>query len=265
MADPGFIAYSQGLNPRFKVPCRSTIHRRIDDLFVMARRLVAAKANKAEGISVTIDGVTVSQTSKKYLVGTIHFVDEDGEQNTVSIGVKRLLEKNTGLCIKECVLQMLNNMGIRIELVKYITTDGATNMVDAGNQLGWPRIWCVCHVIHLTVNDAIDKCQFVGKGTNPPKRLRILIDTIKAIVTYVKQSSVQAILHTRTNGKGLLQSVSTRWNSDYDMLDRFVELYSVLNEILLDIPTSPTLPTMDEIRELKEVIVILKPFKVKYL
>lgn len=86
------------------------------------------------GISVTIDGVTVSQTTKKYLVGTIHFVDEDGEQNTVSTGVKRLLEKNTGLYIKECVLQMLNNMGIRIELVKYITTDGATNMVDAANQ-----------------------------------------------------------------------------------------------------------------------------------
>lgn len=251
------------MNPRFDVPCRSTIHRKIDGLFVLARRLVAAKANKADGITVTIDGVTVSQTSKKYLVGTIHLIDENGELNTVSIGVKRLLEKNTGLYIKECVLNMLNNMGIRLELVKYITTDGASNMVDAANQLGWPLVWCVCHVIHLTVNDAIDKCQVAGEESNPPKRLRNLIDSIKGIVTYVKQSSVQAILHTRT-GKGLTQSVLTRWNSEYDMLERFLEQYSVLNEILMDIPTSPTLPSIEDIRELKEVIAILKPFKVKY-
>lgn len=263
MADPGFIVYSNGLNARFKVPSRSTITRKVGDLYVLARKLVAAKANNADGIAVTIDGVTVSQTSKKYLVGTIHFFDGEGVLNSVSIGVKRLEEKNTGLYFKECVLYMLSNMGINHELVKYITTDGASNMVDAANQLGWPRIWCVCHVIHLTVIDAIDKCQVAGEGSTPAIRLRHLFDTIKGIVTYVKQSSVQAILHARTKGKGLLQSILTRWNSDYDMLERFLELYPVLNEILLERPTSPTMPTIEEIRELKEVVAILKPFKVK--
>lgn len=197
---------------------------KIGDLYVLARKLVASKANNADGIAVTIDGVTVSQTYKKYLVGTIHFFDGDGVLNPVSIGVKRLMEKNTGLYIKECVLYMLSNMGINHELVKYITTDGATNMVDAANRVA-P---CVCHVIHLTVIDGIDECQVAGEGSTPAIRLRHLFDTIKGIVTYVKQSSVQAILHARTKGKSLLQSVLTRWN--YDMLERFLELYPVLNE-----------------------------------
>lgn len=108
-------------------------------------------------------------------------------------------------------------------------------------------------MIHLTVTDAIDKCQVAGASL--PSMLRDLFTTVKAIVTYVKQSSVQAILHARADGKGLIQSVMTRWNTDLDMIERFLEL-------ITEQPSSPTLPTVEDIRVLKEVVVILKPFKV---
>lgn len=260
MADPGFIAYSNGLNGRYKVPSRSTIHRKVEGLYELARKFVANKVNKANGVSATMDGVTLTQNSKKYLVATIHFFEENGAPTSISIGVFRLKEKNTGMYLKECILSMLQNIGIKPELVKYITTDGATNMVDAARLLGWTRIWCVCHVIHLTVTDAIDKCQVAGASL--PSKLRDLFTTVKVIVTYVKQSSVQAILHARADGKGLIQSVMTRWNTDLDMIERFLELITVRTEIFTEQPSSPTLPTVEDIRVLKEVVVILKPFKV---
>lgn len=264
VADPGFIVLLNGLNARYKVPSRSTIHRKVENVFEQARVLVAKKVNKAKGIAATMDGVTLTQNSKKYLVGTIHFFDEEGVPNSISIGVCRLKEKNTGMYLKDCILSMLNNIGIDPALVKYITTDGATNMVDAARLLGWTRIWCVCHVIHLTVTDAINNCMVPGAGSNPPSRLRDLFNNIKVIVTFVKQSSVQAALHEKTEGKGLIQSVMTRWNTDLDMIERFLELFTVLTEILLQQSSSPTLPTMEEIRELREVVMILTPFKVIY-
>lgn len=131
MEGPGFIRFANGLNPRYKVPSRSTIHRKIDQLFGVAKDIVAAKIDTAEGIAITMDGVTLSQTSKKYLVATLHFFDEKGLPVSISIGVFRLLEKSSGMYLKECILDMLTTMGVDHGKVKYITTDGATNMVEA--------------------------------------------------------------------------------------------------------------------------------------
>lgn len=53
--------------------------------------MVATKANKSDGITVTIDGVTVSQTLKIFIL-----LMKTGSKrgNTISIGVKRLLEEH---------------------------------------------------------------------------------------------------------------------------------------------------------------------------
>lgn len=76
----------------FKCPVQSA--KQVNDS--QESRLVVCAVGGVKGKQsrwyVTIDGVTVSQTSKKSLVG---FFDGDGVLNTISIGVKQLLERNT--------------------------------------------------------------------------------------------------------------------------------------------------------------------------
>lgn len=131
----------------------------------------------------------------------------------------RLLEKSTGVYLKDCVLEMLAGMGINHNSVQHITTDGAGDMKEAARLLGWPRIWCVCHVIHLAVHDAIDLTEGLGA----------IISAVKSVVTFSKQTgSVQ------TNfPKVLIQSVATRWNSEFDMIERFIVVFADLSAVLM--------------------------------
>lgn len=73
---------------------------------------MAAKIDKAEEIAIKMDGVTLSLKSKKYVVATLHFYDKKGLPVSISIGVFRLLEKSTGMYLKECILDMFTTMAV---------------------------------------------------------------------------------------------------------------------------------------------------------
>lgn len=56
---------------------------------------------------------------------------------------------------------------------------------------------------------------------------------VKNIVTYFKHSVVAADELRALSNLKLIQSVETRWNSTYDMLERFIELADKISGILL--------------------------------
>nr|CAD7260408.1 unnamed protein product [Timema shepardi] len=73
------------------------------------------------------------------------------------------------------------------------------------------------------------------------------------------------LLRSKQNASGienplkLILDVKTRWNSVYHMLERYIELSSIVHPILLQNPKAPLAPTAVELNSAKQLLNILKP------
>ncbi|XP_063931369.1 zinc finger BED domain-containing protein 4-like [Zophobas morio] len=105
--------------------------------------------------------------------------------------------------------------------------------------------------------------------TNSLKDVNNIISSVKAIVTFFKTSHDAAqklrtyqIQNGKTEGSclKLIQDISTRWNSTYYMLKRFLELAPLISIILFD---NQNIKMIDQenIAILKELILVLAPFE----
>lgn len=101
---------------------------------------------------------------------------------------------------------------------------------------------------------------------------RNIVSKVKTIVTWFKQSCIAcdelrkataAAMESPTGAAGvkLIQSVDTRWNNTYYMIQRFLELRSVLNDILFRHPRVPAMLSASEISTVTSVIVVLRPLE----
>ena len=142
----------------------------------------------------------------------------------------------------------------------YFIDDGGANMVAAVKQfLGdGKRIPCMAHLLNLIVDGATKE--------NAP--VLQIANRVKTIVTYFKQS-VNAMDDLRAEQEGhkkegqvltLIQSVSTRWNSCLDMLERFNTLSAIVAKILATRRNTPDMITL-ELSVIRDLIVLLTPFK----
>ncbi|XP_025407340.1 zinc finger BED domain-containing protein 1-like [Sipha flava] len=61
--------------------------------------------------------------------------------------------------------------------------------------------------------------------------------------------------------KKLILDVSTRWNSVFYMLQRFVELSKIISEIMLTRPNGPEMISARQLQEIYDVIVVLRPLE----
>lgn len=121
-----------------------------------------------------------------------------------------------------------------------------------------PQLHCMAHIIHLTVQEAIQKCSAVKE----------IIEKVGSIVTYFKQNvTTQACLEEEQDATNravlkLIQSVPTRWNSSCAMLERFLQLASEVAIVLLKFDNAPEMVKKSDLKEIEDIIKILNPFKV---
>lgn len=113
----------------------------------------------------------------------------------------------------------------------YIVTDNASNMTAAVRLCEWRHVQCFAHSLNLVAQAGVAQIQAI-------------VNKIKAIVVYFKRSS-QALnkLHIMQDQLGvpcrkLVQDVLTRWNSTYDMMDRFVVIKDALVSTLAILDTN---------------------------
>lgn len=143
-----------------------------------------------------------------------------------------------------------------------MTTDGGANIVSAVKKfLGDnKRIPCMAHMLNLIVDAVLSK----------DKDVLELANRVKSIVTYFKQS-VNAMDELRAEQQSLnkkegevltlIQSVSTRWNSCLDMLERFNKLSAMVAKILSGRPNAPDMIPSSQLNIIRELITLLTPFK----
>lgn len=134
-----------------------------------------------------------------------------------------------------------------------MSTDSANNMKKAVELIGVERVPCTAHAIHNMVQAAFSRCKDVAD----------CIAQIKEIVTFFKQSTTaKCTLDEERTLKdkpilSLLQSVCTRWNSEYYMLNRFYELRSELSSIIVNFPKCPPMVSSQNLVWIPEVIKLL--------
>ncbi|KAK3932322.1 Zinc finger BED domain-containing protein 4 [Frankliniella fusca] len=136
-----FVALINLLEPRYKVPCRTTFSRSI--ILKLYNSLKAKEAayfkivkDKLESINATIDMWTSDTAKDSYISLTVQFVDPECEQVSFSVECEPFPGVHSGTTVLQKVEWMLaEKLGLEPEIVDqpeiYITADNGPNIAAA--------------------------------------------------------------------------------------------------------------------------------------
>lgn len=259
----GFKHLISVLEPRYSMPSRSHLTTKVlPSMYEDVKEKVLGGLSNAELVALRTDGWT-SRATESYITVTAHYVNKDWEIESPVLQTRPIYEAHTSdnlaEVLKEAVLEWkLDRQNTTIP----VTTDNAKNIVNASNAAGLsPHIGCFAR----TVNLASQK----GLGVNQISRL---LGKVRRVVTFFhKSTTAAAALKAKQEmlqlpPHKLVQGVTTRWNSSYDMLTRYLEqqaaVYSALTEkdVKKSVKDLITLSDQD-VTVLEDVVQVLKPMK----
>lgn len=262
LENEGFVNMIRVLEPKYDMPCRTHFSEKvIPKLYQERCDTVTKKLQQAEFIAVTTNSWT-SRANQSYNTIIAHFL-EDWIMRSFVLQTRVMHESHTAenLChFLKCAVNEWNLK--RLEQMPSLTTDNARNIMNAGKLAGFePHIGCVAHTINLGTQRGLRIQQFEK-----------LLGRIRKVVTYFHKSSTatailkskQAILEIPQHK--LIMDVSTRWNSTYDMLERFLEQQPAIIATLMakdlkkNVKDVYTLSDND-ISSAERVMCVLKPTK----
>ena len=192
---------------------------------------------------------------------TGHFINSDWEMKSKVLMTRSSGERQTSANLAEEMEHCFKEFGIDGK-VGCVVTDNAKNVSNAAKMIAEHHP-CFAHTLNLAVSDALKK---------DPKTFT-LVKKVKSIVNFFNSSALQTSrlkeLHIQRGSKflKLKQECETRWNSTFDMLDRYITQHQEITTVLC----TAGKPKMclgndeedgrDEIDMVKEIVLTLKPFK----
>lgn len=239
----------------YKIPSRQKIEERIEQKYSSLSAAQKTKLSNADYISLTCDIWTDTNTTQSYIGLTAHYVCSKSTQLiSLTIGVKAINDRHTSENLKTWLIDLLAEWKIHKDKVVVILTDNAANICKAARDIfGASRhSTCFAHNLNLVAAALIKE----NKG------LANLCTKVKAIVTYVRHSTTASDKLKKEKCSALIQSVETRWNSTFYMLERFLEVSQKLSSILLQLPDSPTMLNATDMLLCKDVVSVLRPLEI---
>ncbi|XP_047123791.1 zinc finger BED domain-containing protein 4-like [Hydra vulgaris] len=140
--------------------------------------------------------------------------------------------------------------------IHIVLRDNAANMVAGVRDSGFRSIPCFIHTIQLCIHDSILS----------QKSVKDILACCRCLATHFHHSptiaaKLEAIQEQlSTNKHRLIQDITTRWNSSYDMIERMLDQKVPLATYTADHPTQSTLNSF-QWDLLDKVLHILEPFK----
>jgi zinc finger BED domain-containing protein 1 (E3 SUMO-protein ligase ZBED1) len=180
-------------------------------------------------------------------------------QTCLFAGCFELNERHTADNIIANVRSIMREWGIPTSKISGAVTDGGSNMVLAFTQLFGKdkHIRCFAHTLNLIVTAVFDDTLVKNKEA---LSLSDIIAKVKAIVTWFHTSSIASDELKKVETLALIQSTRTRWNSVYQMLERFTELSRSVSMILLAFPKAPPMVNATELEVIVDVLPLLALF-----
>lgn len=261
--DEGFKYLLKVTAPLYKVPSRRTIDTLLDSKYDYVSGLVKSQLAKVSFVCLTTDIWTETHRTKSFLGITAHFISDsfiepttDLQLQNVTIGAFELTERHTGEHLATVLSSKCTQWNIEQDKVITVVTDGGGNMVKAVDiAFGKKHTYCFAHLLNLLAQKTIDS---FAEGKEA-------IDKVKSIVTWFKRSVVGSDeLRKKTEGmeaRVLIQSVETRWNSTFYMVERFMMLRETVSTIIAFNSTAPAMVTASEAENLKDIITLFQPIE----
>lgn len=252
----GFKYLMKIIAPLYQMPGRKKITEIIDQKYDILSSIFKRKMQTVPCFTLTTDIWTETMTTKSFLGVTCHFWFNQNV-NSMTVGVFEMADRHTSQYLAEYLSNVCEEWNILNSKVTCIVTDNGSNIVKAiSDTFGKNRhLPCFAHTLDLVAS----------KITNDIDHIKNIIEKVKSIVTYFKQSVVAADelrkVQLSENILKLIQSVPTRWNSQFYMLERFVKLYEYVAPILLKNSKSPPIIDATDLEIIKEIITILAPIE----
>ncbi|XP_055786983.1 zinc finger BED domain-containing protein 4-like [Salvelinus fontinalis] len=250
--DRGFRNYSNSLNPIYTIPSRKTFSKSlIPQLYESTQASVRERVQKATAVCLTTDCWT-SRVTTSYMSVTCHFI-EDFSMSSCLLDCFEFSDRHTSENLAEELLRVAREWQVDGEVVCCVSYNVA-NITKAMNILKWTYHPCLAHTINLIVRDALK----VKKPT---------VDKVKAAVEYFHRSTVGAEkLKSTQRQMGVpelrpKQDCTTRWNSTFYKLKRFLESKDAIISTLAIVNAPVDALTQEEWEVVEEVCRVLEPFE----
>ncbi|KAJ8303649.1 hypothetical protein KUTeg_018759 [Tegillarca granosa] len=238
------------LDSRYTVPGRKTFsYKIIPDKYREVKQEVIASLSKAEQVALTSDGWT-SRATQSYVTITSTHISQNLELVNYVLQTRSMPESHTGENIADCLQQALKEWNIP-DSPLYLVSDNAANMKKAGQLLECDlHLGCYAHTLNLAAQKALG------------------VKAVSNILARVRRASIlksQAKLF-ELNYTRLIIDVCTRWNSAYDMLQRYLLMQvsvvaALMNKDLKHKDKELKVLSDDETHLAECVVETLKPLK----
>ena len=212
----GFQNFLKEMDPSYQVPSHTTIRNYIRKSYLSAKESMIEHLSKQKGIAITTD-LWTSVATEGYITVTTHYVNEAWQLQSQVIGTRVVDKRHTGQNIAEEINQLTTKFQISNLLIAAVH-DNASNMDVAMRELAIDHFPCAGHTLQLAIGDAL-KAADISK----------VVARCRHLVAFFNRSIISSALEVRqkagnSNQKplGLLQNVSTRWNSTFIMLQRLL-------------------------------------------
>lgn len=234
----GFQYFSKIAVPLWKPPSRWVITKRLEDKYnVMSLKVKNIFAN-IPAICLTMDAWTETHTTNSFLGVTAHFL-EDVNIKSATLGIELLTERHTIPYLTTKIEEFCNEWQIDISKVSACVTDNAANIVGAARAVFGKdkHLACFAHTLNLIPAAALGTKKVDNVEVANVPGIPDLIKKVKKIVTFSHTSynfSNDLKSFQKQNGAKegtclrLIQDVSTRWSSTYEMCERFLRLIDVV-------------------------------------
>ncbi|XP_064475751.1 E3 SUMO-protein ligase ZBED1-like [Ornithodoros turicata] len=187
---------------------------------------------------------------------TCHLMTVDYELRRYTLATRHIFESYTALNFSSMLQELCSEWHIPSSVTAFIVTDNGRNMRAAVRQLPWKERACLAHTLQLAINDALP--QVPG--------LTELCKKAPAIVGHYKHSSAaqkrldDLLLKMNKPTLKVLQNVPTRWNSQFVMFSRLLQLREAVSVELATSNSSIDCFTSTQWRLVSDIVDVLQPF-----
>lgn len=227
----GFRYLLHVLEPRYTPPSRKSVRESVvPALYNRTRGIVEQELKAAHSVALTTDSWT-SRATESFLTVTAHFISTEWGMRTVVLQTRPLHEQHTSTHLAEKLTEVVSEWNLKKNgMPLAVTTDNARNIVNAVGEAGLgPHIGCFAHTLNLAAKKALEI-----------KQVSHVLAKMRSTVGFFHRSTTAAhVLECKQEMLGLpkhclINDVATRWNSSFEMVERYLEqqaaVYSALAE-----------------------------------